>query len=147
MLAKTCDWVDCSLFLMIAIAETTDHYLDEQEIEAISTKIKQLVATVSRANVPVSNPDINQKFNAVFEWYTAIGEEAPQDKMDVAIQKEIGIAANYLKDQDWFTPTFAQAFITDLIAIAHADGEVIKNEVRSIYTIAQLWNVENPFNE
>ncbi len=51
----------------------------------------------------------------------------------------------FLKDQEWFNPTFAQSLIVDLVAIAEADGEVIKNEENSINKIAQLWGIKAPY--
>lgn len=147
MVKEKRDWIDCCLFLMIAVAEMTDHYLDEVEIATINSKIQQLTSKILVSDIAITNSNIPHKFNSVFEWYSAIGESAQIEQMDEAIKQEILKTANYLKDSKWFNPYYAQILITDLIEIARADGEVIKNEVLAIYAIAQLWGIENPFNQ
>ncbi len=141
----TLDWVESSLFLMIASAEATDHYLDEQEIETIIEKTNRLVLNCANKGVPITGETVQQKFNKMIDWYNAIGDAAPQGLMDTEIAKEVQKAANYLKDQEWFNPTFAQSLISDLVDVAEADGEVIENEKKSINEIAQLWGLEVPF--
>lgn len=140
------DWVECSLFLMIASAEATDHYLDEHEIIEIIKKANKLVLNCGKKGVPSTGKDVEQKFKKTFDWYNAIGDDAPEGLMDENISIEVQKAAHYLKDQKWFNETFAKSLITDLIDIAKADGEVIKNEKSSINTIAKLWAVEKPFD-
>lgn len=142
----TLDWVDCSLFLMIASAEVTDHYLDEQEITVIIEKAKLLVSSLLENHVLDTGQDIEKKFKKTFDRYIAIGDAAPQDQMDQKIMDEFDRAANYLKDRKWFNPAFARSLIKDLIDIAKADGEVIKNEMNTINKIGKLWGVENPFH-
>ena len=142
----TLDWVDCSLFLMIASAEVTDHYLDEQEIMVIIEKAKILVSSLSGNHELDIGQDIDKKFKKTFDRYIAIGDAAPQDQMDQKIMAEFDRAATYLKDQEWFNPVFARSLIKDLIDIAKADGEVIKNEMNTINKIGKLWGVESPFH-
>lgn len=142
----TLDWVDCSLFLMIASAEVTDHYLDEQEIMVIIEKAKLLVSSLSGSLTLDTGQDIEKKFKKTFDRYIAIGDAAPQDQMDLKIMAEFDRAATYLKDREWFNPAFARSLIKDLIDIAKADGEVIKNEMNTINKIGELWGVENPFH-
>ncbi len=141
----TLDWVKSSLFLMIASAEATDHYLDEQEIETILEKTNKLVLNCTKKGVSTTGETVQQKFNKMIDWYNAIGDAAPQGLMDTEIAKEVQKAANYLKDQQWFNPTFAQSLINDLVDVAKADGEVIENEKKSINEIARLWGLEVPF--
>ena len=139
------DWVDCSLFLMIASAEATDHYLDEQEIAVIIEKAEMLVSTFARDKMRYTSQEIERKFKKTFDRYIEIGDAAPQGQMDQMIMDEYERCARLLKDQEWFNPTFAQSLIVDLVAIAEADGEVIKNEENSINKIAQLWSIEAPY--
>ena len=141
----TTDWVDCSLFLMIASAEATDHYLDEQEIAVIIEKAEMLVSTFARNKMRYTSQEIERKFKKTFDRYIEIGDAAPQGQMDQKIMEEYERSARFLKDQEWFNPTFAQSLIVDLVAIAEADGEVIKNEENSINKIAQLWNIKAPY--
>ena len=141
----TLDWVESSLFLMIACAEATDHYLDEQEIETILEKTNKLVLNCANKGVSNTGETVQQKFNKMIDWYNAIGDAASQGLMDIEIAKEVQKATNYLKDQPWFNPIFAQSLIADLIDIAEADGEVIENEKKSINEIARLWGLEVPF--
>ena len=141
----TTDWVDCSLFLMIASAEATDHYLDEQEIAVIIEKAEMLVSTFARNKMRYTSQEIERKFKKTFDRYIEIGDAAPQDQMDQKIMDEYERCARFLKDQEWFNPTFAQSLIVDLVAIAEADGEVIKNEENSINKIAQLWSIKAPY--
>jgi len=130
---------------MIASAEATDHYLDEQEIVFIKNKAERLVSTLAEKGMSYTEEDIEKKLNQTFNRYLAIGDAAPQGQMDQKIMDEFHRAANYLKDQAWFNARFARSLILDLIAIAEADGEVIKNEEHYINKIAQLWGVEVPF--
>ena len=141
----TTDWVDCSLFLMIASAEATDHYLDEQEIAVIIEKAEMLVSTFARNKMRYTSQEIERKFKNTFDRYIEIGDVAPQGQMDQKIMDEYERCARFLKDQEWFNPTFAQSLIVDLVAIAEADGEVIKNEENSINKIAQLWSIKAPY--
>ena len=139
------DWVDCSLFLMIASAEATDHYLDEQEIAVIIEKAEMLVSTFARNKMRYTSHEIERKFKKTFDRYIEIGDAAPQGQMDQMIMDENERCARFLKDQEWFNPTFAQSLIVDLVAIAEADGEVIKNEENSINKIANLWSIKAPY--
>lgn len=141
----TTDWVDCSLFLMIASAEVTDYYLDEQEIAVIIEKAEMLVSTFARNKMRYPNEEIERKFKKTFDRYIEIGDAAPQGQMDQKIMDENERCARFLKDQEWFNPTFAQSLIVDLVAIAEADGEVIKNEENSINKIAQSWSIKVPY--
>jgi uncharacterized membrane protein YebE (DUF533 family) len=141
----TLDWVESSLFLMIASAEATDHYLDEQEIETILEKTNKLVLNCANKGVSTTGKTVQEKFNKMIDWYNAIGDAAPQGLMDSEIAKEVQKVANYLKDQPWFNQTFAQSLISDLVDVAKADGEVIENEKKSINEIAKSWGIK-PWN-
>jgi len=145
MIMKTFDWVDGSLFLMIACAEFTDAYLDEQEIEVIIEKTDIFVSKLAGQGVGYTHQDVQEKFNKAFQWYTSIGENAPEHKIDQEIIKEVRRVAKSLKKEKWFTTEFAILLITDLIEVAGADGEVIKNEQHAINMIARLWGVDTPF--
>ncbi len=142
----TLDWVESSLFLMIASAEATDHYLDEQEIETIIEKTNRLVLNYGKKEKLTTSETIQKKFNKMIDWYNTIGDAAPQGKMDAKIADEVQKATNYLKNQPGFNLTFAQSLIADLVDIAEADGEVIEKEKKSINEIARLWGVEEIFN-
>jgi len=142
---ETFDWVGRSLFLMIACAEFTDGYLDEQEIKVIIQKTEIFVSKLAGEGETYTHQDVQEKFNKAFHWYTSIGENAPEHKIDQEIIKEVRRVAKSLKKEKWFTADFGVLLITDLIEIAHADGEVIKNEQHAINMIARLWDVEKPF--
>jgi len=144
---ETFDWVNGSLFLMIACAEFTDGYLDEQEIAVIIQKTEIFVSKQAGEGEAFSHQDVQEKFNKAFQWYTSIGEDAPQHKIDQEIIKQVRRVAKSLKKEKWFTADFAVLMITELIEVAHADGEVIKNEQHAINMIARLWGVEKPFSD
>jgi tellurite resistance protein len=140
------DWVESSLFLMIASAEATDHYLDEQEIETIIEKTNKLVLNYGKKQKLTTSETVQKKFNKMIDWYNTIGDAAPQGKMDTKIANEVQKVTDYLKNQPCFNRTFAQSLIADLVDIAEADGEVIEKEKKSINKIARLWGVEEIFN-
>jgi tellurite resistance protein len=140
------DWVESSLFLMIASAEATDHYLDEQEIETIIEKTNSLVLNYGKKEKLTTSESIQKKFNKMIDWYNTIGDKAPHRKMDTKIADEVQKAITNLKSQPWFNRSFAQSLIADLVAIAEADGEVIEKEKKTINEIAQLWGLEEIFN-
>ncbi len=140
------DWVESSLFLMIASAEATDHYLDEQEIETIIEKTTRLVLNYGRKEELATSETIQKKFNKMIDWYNTIGDKAPHRKMDTKIADEVQKAITNLKSQPWFNRSFAQSLIADLVAIAEADGEVIEKEKKTINEIAQLWDLEEIVN-
>ena len=140
------DWIESSLFLMIASAEATDHYLDEQEIEAIIEKTNKLVVNYGEKEKLTSSETIQKKFNKMIDWYNTIGDAAPKGKMDTEIANEVQKAADYLKNQPCFNRAFAQSLIAGLVDIAEADGEVIEKEKKSINEIARLWGVDEIFN-
>ena len=139
------DWVESSLFLMIASAEATDHYLDAQEIEIIIEKTNRLVLNYGKKEKLTTTETIQKKFNKMIDWYNTIGDAAPQSKMDTKIANEVQKAINHLKNQPFFNRNFAQSLIADLVDIAEADGEVIETEKKSINEIARLWGVEEIF--
>jgi len=140
------DWVESSLFLMIASAEATDHYLDEQEIETIIEKTNKLVMNYGKKQKLRTSETVQKKFNKMIDWYNTIGDAAPQGKMDTKIANEVQKVADYLKNQPCFNQTFAKSLIADLVDIAEADGEVIEKEKKSINEIARIWGVEEIFN-
>ena len=140
------DWVESSLFLMIASAEATDHYLDEQEIETIIEKTNKLVLNYGKKQKLTTSETVQKKFNKMIDWYNTIGDAAPQGKMDTKIANEVQKVTDYLKIQPCFNQTFAQSLIADLVDIAEADGEVIEKEKKSINEIARLWGMKEIFN-
>lgn len=138
------DWLDCSLFLMLASAEITDNYLTEEEINSILEKAQGL--TLMFPSYHYSRDIIIEKFNKAFEWYNWIGDSAPKNKMNDHLMKKIFELTSYMKIQLWFNNEFSQNLLNDLVAIAHADGEIIKNEQRLINRIAEDWNLTKPFS-
>jgi len=140
------DWLDCSLFLMLTCAEITDHYLTEEEINTIIEKAQGLTASFPSTSNNYNRDTIIEKFNKTFEWYNYIGDTAPQGKMNTLLMKEVFELTTYMKVQPWFDKSFAQALLNDLVAIADADGETIKNEQQLINTIAKDWGLTLPFN-
>lgn len=145
MVKERFDWIEGSLFLMIASAESTDGYLDEQEIAVILQKADIFVSKQADKGVPYTDQDVQQKFSKALEWYSTIGEEAPPGQIDQKIKEAVQQIALYLKERPWFRAEFAEQLIADLIEIAYADGEVIKNEQNAINMIARLWGVAKPF--
>jgi hypothetical protein len=144
---KKFDWLDCSLFLMIANSESTDHYLTEEEITAILDRAAVLAKTfAAESGVFFTQDDVSQKFNMVFDYYNNIGEEAPDGKMDTYIMNEVYKTANYLKQQVSYSEKFAKQLIADLVIIANADDEFVKKEKKIIKAIAKILEVENPLN-
>lgn len=142
---KKFDWLDCSLFLMIANSESTDHYLTEEEITAILERAAVLTKTFSAdRDVFFTQEDVNQKFNKVFDYYNTIGEEAPDGKMDAYIMNEVYKTAKYLKGQASYTEKFAKHLLADLVIIANADDEFIKKEKNIIKAIAKILEIKNP---
>jgi len=142
---KKFDWLDCSLFLMIANSESTDYYLTEEEITAILERAGELAKTfAAESGVFFTQEDVSQKFNMVFDYYNTIGEEAPDGKMDAYIMNEVYKIASYLKQQESYNEKFAKHLLADLIIIANADDEFVKEEKNIIKTIAEILEIENP---
>ncbi len=104
-----------------------------------------MVSTLAEKDMPFMKEDIEKKLNRTFNRYLAIGDAAPPGQMDKKIMDEFEKAATFLKEQVWFNDKFAQLLIVDLVAIAKADGEVIKNEENAINKIAHLWGIKAPY--
>ena len=51
--------------------------------------------------------------------------------------------AEFLKNQEWFNPTFAQSTVDMLGEISHADG-VNDNEKTNLKNLAEYWGVVPP---
>ena len=144
---KKFDWLDCSLFLMIANSESTDHYLTEEEIIAILERAAVLTKIFAAdSGAFFTQEDVSQKFNMVFDYYNTIGEEAPEGKMDVYIMSEVYKIANYLKQQISYNEKFAKHLLADLVIIANADDEFIKKEKITIKAIAKILEIKNPLD-
>lgn len=142
---KKFDWLDCSLFLMIANSESTDHYLTEEEITAILERAAVLAKTFAAdSGVFFTHENVSQKFNIVFDYYNTIGEEAPEGKMDAYIMNEVFKITNYLKQQVSYNKKFAKHLLADLVIIANADDEFIKKEKNTIKAIARILEIKNP---
>ncbi len=60
--------------------------------------------------------------------------------------KEVFDLTVHMKVQKWFSKDFAQALLNDLVTIADADDEIIKNEQQLINTIAEEWRLVQPFS-
>ena len=134
------DWVDCSIYLMFAYAHFTDWKLDEKEIEVIQEKAELFVAHMaSWDNMPYTDNDITKKMKKSFDWYCRSSNQS-----DEMLLKEIEDVSGWIKDQEWFNPTFAQNLVDWLTDIAKADGKVINNERGSIQNLAQSWGVSSP---
>jgi hypothetical protein len=142
---KKFDWLDCSLFLMIANSESTDHYLTEEEITAILERTAVLAKTFTvESGVFFTQKDVSQKFNKIFEYYNTIGEEAPEGKMDAYIINEVYRITNYLKQQVSYNEKFAKHLVADLVIIANADDEFVTEEKNMIKAIAEILKIEHP---
>ncbi len=140
------DWLDCSLFLMLASAEITDHYLTEEEINAILEKAQGLTNLFPLAESVYDRELIIDKFNKASQWYNYIGETAPQGKMNKVLMHEVFELTAHMKAQDWFSENFAKTLLDDLVVIAQSDGEVIRNEQQLINRVADNWNLVQPFD-
>lgn len=142
---KKLDWLDCSLFVMIAIAESTDKYLTEEEIHSIMSKARGLIAEFHKED-SYDEGALMEKFNIAFERYNDIGETAPKGKMNDYLMKEVFELTAHMKRQRWFSNKFAQALVNDLEYIADADGEIIRNEQQLINRVAEDWGLIPPFH-
>ncbi len=140
------DWLDCCLFLMLASAEITDHYLTEEEINAILEKAQGLTNLFPLAESVYDREIIIDKFNKASQWYNYIGETAPQGKMNKVLMNEVFELTAHMKIQDWFNTNFAKTLVDDLVAIAQSDGEVIRNEQQLINRVAAEWGLVQPFS-
>jgi len=140
------DWLDCSLFLMLASAEITDHYLTEEEINTIIEKAQGLTTSFPLAEAVYDREAIIEKFNKAFEWYNYIGETAPQGQMNKLLMKEVFELTAHMKAQAWFSTNFGQTLLNDLVTIADSDGEIIKNEKQLINKVAEDWGLIQPFS-
>ncbi len=138
------DWLDCCLFLMLASAEITDHYLTEEEINAILEKAQGLTNLFPLAESVYDREIIIDKFNKASQWYNYIGETAPQGKMNKVLMNEVFELTAHMKIQDWFNTNFAKTLVDDLVAIAQSDGEVIRNEQQLINRVAAEWGLVQP---
>ncbi len=140
------DWLDCCLFLMLASAEITDHYLTEEEINAILEKAQGLTNLFPLAESVYDREVIIDKFNKASQWYNYIGETAPQGKMNKVLMNEVFELTAHMKIQDWFNTNFATSLVDDLVAIAQSDGAVIRNEQQLINRVAAQWGLAQPFS-
>ena len=140
------DWLDYSLFLLLASAEVTDHYLTETEINTILEKAEGLVSKFKFEETPFVKNDILVKFYKCFDWYDAIGESAPENNMSFHIMQQVFKVVQAMKIQRWFSADFGKALLNDLVTLADADGETIKNEQQLINRIADEWDLEKPFS-
>ena len=140
------DWLASSIFLMIASAEITDHYLTEEEIITIIVKGEGLASKFDFEGVSFNSKQVAEKFNSAFEWYNTVGDNAPKGKLNAHILQEVYTIANSLKEKSWFSDEFAQTLLNDLISIAKADDELINNEKKFINSIASQWNLSTPFD-
>lgn len=146
MKLENLDALDCSLFLLLASAEVTDHYLTESEIDGILEKAGGLSTRFNLTDNPITYIEVRQKFRKAFDAYNHIGESAPEGKMNTHIKERVFEVAHFMKGQVWFSLDFAQALLNDLVDLAAVDGETIKNEQQLINRIADDWNLSQPFS-
>jgi len=141
---KKFDWLDCSLFLMIANSESTDHYLTEEEITEILERAAVLAKTfAAESDIFFTKEDVTQKFNMVFDYYNTFGEEAPDGKLDAHIMNQMNKIAKYLKQQVSFNEKFAKHLLADLVIIANVDDEFMKEEKNAINAIADIFGMSH----
>lgn len=134
------DWVDCALFLMFAHAHMTDWELSEEELEVIEKKTETFVSHITGEGEIFTELDVKEKMRIAFKWYdNSLGFS------DEELLSEHKKVAGFLKDQDWFNPTFSQSMVDFLMELSEADGVVTENEKRSLNLLADFWDVNPPY--
>lgn len=138
------DWVDMTNFLFIAQAELTDYDLSKNEVKKITEISEILFSSWIGEDVPYMDSDVRKKLNRAFDWYQSIQDNSEKSEIDKRLMHQVSQNANWLKDQSWFNETFANSVLNWLLEIAKSDGILLENEIGSIRSLSQLWNVKSP---
>ena len=134
------DWIDCSLFLMFSHAHMTDWELSQEELEVIEQKTEIFVSHTTGEGKVYTELDVREKMKIAFKWY-----DKSLGGSDESLLSEHKKIAGFLKDQDWFNPTYSQSMVDFLAELSEADGVVTENEKRSLNALAEFWGVDPPY--
>tara|TARA_B110000444_G_C18763921_1_gene558976 strand:+ start:76 stop:1197 length:1122 start_codon:yes stop_codon:yes gene_type:complete len=132
------DWVDCSIYLMFAQAHMTDWDLTENEIKVITEKAEIYVSHLAGEGMPYSDLDIKKKMKKAFNNYNKSLEGSDEELL-----ADVRKISEFLKNQEWFNPTFAQSLVDMLGDISKADN-VNENEKGNLRNLAEFWGVKSP---
>ena len=140
-MSESYDWVDCSLFLMFAHAHMTDWDLADEELQVIKEKTDIFVSAQAGEGQMYTTLDVDNKMKKAFDWYNDA-----QSGTDEELVSKVAEVATFLKNQEWFNPTFAQSMIDFLAEISEADGVINDNEKGNLDNLAQHWGVTSPIS-
>jgi hypothetical protein len=135
---KTYDWVDRSLFLMIAYAHFTDWDLADAERALIKSKTHYFLKEVHGGDHQYSSEDIESKMCIAYDWWN----ETQNQSIDEVLA-QFQDAAGLIKNQAWFNSVVAQTMVDFLAELAESDGVIIDNEKYSLRDLADFWGVES----
>ena len=135
---KTYDWVDRSLFLMIAYAHFTDWDLADAERALIKSKTHYFLKEVYGGDHQYSPEDIESKMCIAYDWWN----ETQNQSIDEVLA-QFQDAAGLIKNQAWFNSVVAQTMVDFLAELAESDGVIIDNEKYSLRDLADFWGVES----
>jgi hypothetical protein len=135
---KTYDWVDRSLFLMIAYAHFTDWDLADAERTLIKSKTHYFLKEVYGGDHQYSPEDIESKMCIAYDWWN----ETQNQSIDEVLA-QFQDAAGLIKNQAWFNSVVAQTMVDFLAELAESDGVIIDNEKYSLRDLADFWGVES----
>ena len=135
---KTYDWVDRSLFLMIAYAHFTDWDLADAERALIKSKTHYFLKEVHGGDHQYSSEDIEAKMCIAYDWWN----ETQNQSIDEVLA-QFQDAAGLIKNQAWFNSVVAQTMVDFLAELAESDGVIIDNEKYSLRDLADFWGVES----
>lgn len=93
--------------------------------------------------MPYTDYDVKKKLKRAFDWYQSIQDASEKSEIDKNLMNQVLENANWLKSQGWFNDTFANSVLNWLVEISKADG-ILDNEIGSIRSLSQLWNVKSP---
>ena len=135
---KTYDWVDRSLFLMIAYAHFTDWDLADAERALIKSKTHYFLKEVHGGDHQYSSEDIESKMCIAYDWWN----ETQNQSIDEVLA-QFQDAAGLIKNQTWFNSVVAQTMVDFLAELAESDGVIVDNEKYSLRDLADFWGVES----
>jgi len=135
---KTYDWVDRSLFLMIAYAHFTDWDLADAERALIKSKTHYFLKEVHGGDHQYSSEDIESKMCIAYDWWN----ETQNQSIDEVLA-QFQDAAGLIKNQAWFNSVVAQTMVDFLAELAESDGVIVDNEKYSLRDLADFWGVES----
>ena len=135
---KTYDWVDRSLFLMIAYAHFTDWDLADAERALIKSKTHYFLKEVHGGDHQYSSEDIESKMCIAYDQWN----ETQNQSIDEVLA-QFQDAAGLIKNQAWFNSVVAQTMVDFLAELAESDGVIIDNEKYSLRDLADFWGVES----